>query len=63
MKKLVVGLEKTTDNNEGRRIRAFEKRFVDLVGELGGNKIQAIVQIGTLVHAVAVPLCLSELNI
>ena len=28
-----------TDNNDGRRIRAFERRFVDLAGELGGNKI------------------------
>ena len=37
-----------TDNNDGRKIRAFERRFIDLVGELGGNKIQPIVQIGSV---------------
>ena len=37
-----------TDNNDGRKIRAFERRFIDLVGELGGNKIQAIVQTGSV---------------
>ena len=31
-----------TDNNDGRMIRAFERRFVDVAGELGGNKIQAL---------------------
>ena len=37
-----------TDNNNGRMIRAFERRFVDVAGELGGNKIQALLQLGSI---------------
>ena len=29
-------------------IRAFERRFHDLAGELGGNKIQALIQLGSI---------------
>ena len=37
-----------TDNNDGRMIRVFERRFVDVAGELGGNKIQALLQLGSI---------------
>ena len=30
------------------QIRAFERRFVDVAGELGGNKIQALLQLGSI---------------
>ena len=36
------------DDSEQRLIRAFKKRFRELCAELGGNKIQAIVQIGNV---------------
>ena len=37
-----------SENNNGRMIRTFERRFVDVAGELGGNKIQALLQLGSI---------------
>ena len=42
------GQRNQNNNNEGRMIRAFERRFADIAGELGGNKIQALLQLGSL---------------
>ena len=29
-------------------ITAFKRRFIDIAGELGGNKIQALIQLGSI---------------
>merc|ERR1711915_212138 len=42
------GRRNQNNDNEGRVIRAFERRFADIAGELGGNKIQALLRLGSL---------------
>ena len=41
------GTHANNDDHEQRLIRVFKQRFRELCGELGGSKIQAIVQIGS----------------
>ena len=42
------GCGNQSDNNYGRMIRAFERRFVDVAEELEGNKIKALLQLGSI---------------
>ena len=43
-----AGVSAGDDENDQRLKRAFKKRFREICGQLYGNKIQAIVQIGTV---------------
>ena len=44
----VSGYGNHNNDNDRRMIRAFERRFVDIAGELGGNKIQALLHLGSI---------------
>ena len=44
---MILLVHNNNNDSNGKMIRAFKRRFRDLVGELAGNRIQAIIQIGS----------------